>query len=253
MLELRELLRKYRDGEVTEDEIIKKLRMDYVEKISDVLFDVPRIYRKNVPEVVYSEGKSLEVLEKMLEDSLEKGIHRIFSRCPKEFLDFAAKKNNVRVENKARIVVANPYGGERIGKVAVVSAGSSDIPVAEESAVVCEELGCEVLRYYDVGVSGIHRLKEPIKEIIENDVKCVICVAGMEGMLPVVLSSILPIPVVGVPTSVGYGVAKGGYSALTTMLSSCSAGLAVVNIDNGVGAALFASLVVRMAYESKTR
>ncbi len=134
---------------------------------------------------------------------------------------------------------------EKQGKIGIITAGTSDVPVAEEARVVAEEAGCEVLTSYDVGVAGIHRLFHQIRRMIEEDVKALIVVAGMEGALPSVVAGLVDVPVIGVPTSVGYGVGAGGFTALNAMLQSCAPGIAVVNIDNGFGAAVFASTIVK--------
>jgi hypothetical protein len=129
----------------------------------------------------------------------------------------------------------------------VLAAGTADIPVAEEAAVAAEVMGCEVLKAYDVGIAGIHRLFEPLRKMIERGVSALVVVAGMEGALPSVTSSLVDVPVIGVPTSIGYGVGAEGIGALVTMLQTCSPKLAVVNIDNGFGAGIFAALIARQA------
>ena len=148
----------------------------------------------------------------------------------------------------AKIIVVDrckerPQLGQKIG---VLTAGTSDIPVAEEAAITAEVMGCSVIRGYDVGVAGIHRLLEPLKDMIQQDVACVIVVAGMEGALPSVVAGMVGVPVIGVPTSIGYGLGAGGIGALTTMLQSCSPGLVVVNIDNGFNAGATAALIAAM-------
>ncbi|MBI4813775.1 MAG: nickel pincer cofactor biosynthesis protein LarB, partial [Methanobacterium sp.] len=151
----------------------------------------------------------------------------------------------VEYNQKARILVLKDGELEKQGKIGVITAGTSDIPVAEEARVVAEEAGCEVLTSYDVGVAGIHRLFSKIRWMLEEGVKTIIVVAGMEGALPSVVAGLVDVPVIGVPTSVGYGVGEGGFAALNAMLQSCAPGIAVVNIDNGFGAAVFAATVVK--------
>jgi hypothetical protein len=131
------------------------------------------------------------------------------------------------------------------GKVGIISAGTSDIPVAEEARVTTEVLGCKTITAYDVGVAGIHRLFPPLEDMLKEEVACIIVVAGMEGALPTVVKSLVDIPVIGVPTSIGYGYGGKGVSALMTMLQSCSPGLVVVNIDNGFGAGCAAVLIAK--------
>ena len=125
----------------------------------------------------------------------------------------------------------------------ILTAGTADIPVAEEAKTVLEEMGYEVLAEYDVGVAGVHRLFPSLRKMLENDVKVLIVVAGMEGALPSLVASLVDVPVIGVPTSTGYGIGGGGVGALISMLQSCSLGLVVVNIDNGVGAGIAAALI----------
>ncbi len=132
-----------------------------------------------------------------------------------------------------------------------MAAGTSDIPVAEEARIVAEEMGCEVMTAYDVGVAGIHRLFLPLKGMIEKDVDTIIVVAGREGALPTVVAGIVDIPIIAVPTSIGYGLGEKGVSALTAMLQACSLGLAVVNIDNGVAAGTIASLIANRIAEAR--
>jgi hypothetical protein len=140
------------------------------------------------------------------------------------------------------------------GHVAVLAAGTADIPVAEEARVTAEVMGCEVLRFYDVGIAGIHRLAEPLRKIHKSDVACVVVVAGMEGALPSVVRGLVAVPVIGVPVSTGYGYGGRGEAALMTMLQSCSPGLTVVNIDNGFGAGATAALIAnRVAVPANLR
>jgi hypothetical protein len=146
---------------------------------------------------------------------------------------------------KAKILLVKNHEIKKEVKVGVITAGTSDIPIAEEARITAEEMGCEVLNAYDVGVAGIHRLFSNVRIMIEEDVKVLIVVAGMEGALPSVVAGLVDIPVIGVPTSVGYGVGKGGYAALYAMLQSCAPGIAVVNIDNGFGAGVFATKIAK--------
>jgi len=134
------------------------------------------------------------------------------------------------------------------GKVAILTAGTSDIPIAEEARIIAEEMGCEVMTAYDVGVAGIHRVFSPLKEIIEKDADVLIVITGREGALPSLISGIIDIPVIAVPTSIGYGSGGKGVGALMAMLQACSLGIAIVNIDGGVAAGAVASLIAnRMA------
>jgi hypothetical protein len=137
------------------------------------------------------------------------------------------------------------------GKVGILAAGTSDIPVAEEARVVAEEMGCTVFAAYDVGVAALHRLFLPLKEIIQNDADSLIVVAGREGALPSVIAGLVDVPVIGVPTSIGYGLGEKGVSALMAMLQACSLGLAVVNIDGGVAAGAIAALIANRVAKAR--
>jgi hypothetical protein len=134
----------------------------------------------------------------------------------------------------------------------VLAAGTSDIPAAEEAKVTAEVMGCQVLAYYDVGIAGIHRLMEPLRETLVQDVSAIVVVAGMEGALPSVVRGLVPVPVIGVPTSTGYGYGGKGEAALMTMLQSCAPGLTVVNIDNGFGAGATAALIANGVAQAKS-
>ena len=168
-----------------------------------------------------------------------------FELIKDELSSLVDKGFKVDYNRKARILVVKDHEVEKIGKIGIITAGTSDIPVAEEARVVAEESGCEVLRSYDVGVAGIHRLFTQVREMLEAEVEVIIVVAGMEGALPSVVAGLVDIPIVGLPTSVGYGVGEGGFTALYAMLQSCAPGIAVVNIDNGFGAAVFASTIIK--------
>jgi hypothetical protein len=175
------------------------------------------------------------------------------TRLPKErFEDIKDELNplidkgfKVVYNRRAKILMVKNHEVTKIGKIGVITAGTSDIPVAEEAKVVAEEAGCEVLTSYDVGVAGIHRLFSQVRRMIESNVEVIIVAAGMEGALPSVVAGLVDVPVVGLPTSVGYGVGEGGFTALYAMLQSCAPGIGVVNIDNGYGAAIFASTIIK--------
>ena len=199
--------------------------------------------RTGVPEIILAEGKDPEDLAKIVMKVLERNGRAIISRIENEHVA-AIKKivpNNVnmQINKKAKMIVIKKkeFTIEKTGgKIGIIRAGTSDIPVAEEAKIIAEEMGCEVFTAYDVGVAGIHRLFTSLKEMIEKDVDVLIVVAGREGALPSVVAGMVDIPVIGVPTSIGYGLEGKGISALTATLQACSLGLAVVNIDGGVAA-----------------
>jgi len=225
--------------------------VEYILKIGNkIRFDVFRGERRGFPEVVYFEGKSVEECAEIIKKVVDTGEKIIISRIGED--DYIAVKSKVRGiesrysrEGRIASFYSKPYGYVLHGVVAVVSAGTSDVPYCEEAAFVCEEMGCKVLRIYDVGVAAIHRPVDAAAEIKKKNADVAIISAGMDGVLPTIMASMLDIPVIGLPTPVGYGVAKNGIVALQTMLSSCVPGVAVVNVGNGVGAGALACLIVK--------
>ena len=163
---------------------------------------------------------------------------------------FRVQRNSIGRTVVVKKKGANPK--ESGGKIAILAAGTSDIPTAEEARVTAEVMGCKVLAHYDVGIAGIHRLLEPLKEVLDDNVSAVVVVAGMEGALPSVVRGLVTVPVIGVPTSTGYGYGGHGQAALMTMLQSCAPGLTVVNIDNGFGAGATAALVANQVALART-
>ncbi len=208
--------------------------------------DLDRFERAGKPEAVFAEGKSIDDLIRIVERVISEGKSTLITRLTKKQMDALRQFKEVRINERGRIAIVGKPLARNAGKVAILTAGTSDIPVAEEAAVTAEFLGLEVLKFYDVGVAGLHRIVEPVRRIREEGVESVIVVAGMEGALPSVVAGLVDVPVIAVPTSVGYGVNLGGITTLFAMLQSCSSGVAVVNIDNGFGAAVFASLISRV-------
>jgi hypothetical protein len=248
---LREILEKVARGEVSIDEAERLLRVLAIEEIGNLArIDVGREYRKGIPEVILAEGKKPEDLAKITVKMLKESGRAIVSRVTEEQIS-AIKKAipedaDVQINSKARTVIVKMknFKVERTGgKIGILTAGTSDIPVAEEARIIAEEMGCEVFTAYDVGVAGIHRLLPPLKEMITKDVDILIVVAGREGALPTVVAGMVDLPVIAVPTSIGYGLGEKGVSALMAMLQSCSLGLAVVNIDGGVAAGAIAAII----------
>ena len=193
----------------------------------------------------------------MAQELLKESGRAIVSRVRSEAiapLQVAFQEYTVCVHELARSMViykpdfVRPRSG---GHVGVISAGTSDIPVAEEAAIIAGEMGCRVTRIYDVGVAGLHRLVEPLRNLLSNDVDAIIVAAGMDGALPSVVAGIVPVPVIGLPTSIGYGFGGNGIAALLSMLQTCAPGLSVVNIDNGVGAGITAALIANRVAQAR--
>lgn len=207
--------------------------------------DTDRERRCGRPEIIFSQNKTPEEVAAIAEKLVEKRGFFLATRADR--LHFEAVKNRVPsvvYHEKARCMVSGEIGGQPEGRIALVCAGTSDLPVAEEAAIVAEAFGRTVERFYDVGVAGLHRLLAQIEAIRQADV--VIVVAGMEGALPSVVAGLVHRPVIAVPTSVGYGANFGGLTALLGMLNSCGSGVSVVNIDNGFGAAYAADSILRL-------
>ncbi len=211
----------------------------------DVTLDLARARRTGVPEVVLAERKSSEQIERIMRSLWNANGFALATRVPAEFFDrLSATLPAVVANYTARSIRcgALPPTGSAIG---VISAGTSDWPVAEEAAFCVESFGNSVHRRNDVGVAGIHRLLETLPDL--QDCAVLIVVAGMEGTLPGLVAGLVSAPVIALPTSVGYGVAAGGLAALNTMLAACAPGIGVVNIDNGFGAAALAHKIACMA------
>lgn len=239
---LKELLKQVQSGEMDTDSAMEILKRLPFENIGYARIDHHRCMRTGVPEVIYCEGKSLEQIQGIVGKMSAHHSNIMGTRANKEVFD-AIRKTGLECDyhEAARIIVINPKSVEKIGNIAVVSAGTSDIPVAEEAAVTAEILGNQVNRIYDVGVAGIHRLLDVCDDLFKANVAVV--VAGMEGALASVVGGLVSCPVIGVPTSIGYGASFGGVAALLSMLNSCASGVSVVNIDNGFGAGYQASLI----------
>ncbi len=241
-------------GKLTVEQAKRKLAALNIKRIGDLArLDVERIHRIGIPEVVLAEGKNPETVAKAAFALASTSGYALVTRVSKEHLKLIQKELRKDFEvdhnSKARTVVVRKKGHlfPKRGKIGVLAAGTADVPVAEEAAVSAEVMGCEVLKAYDVGVAGIHRLFEPLKHMVEQGVAAIVVVAGMEGTLPSLVSSLVDVPVIGVPTSIGYGVGLKGTGALMTMLQTCSPKIAVVNIDNGFGGGVFAASIAKQS------
>lgn len=249
---MKDILQKLKNGEISVESAEKMLRNDHIVELEDFAkMDIHREMRTGIPEAVFAEGKDDAELLKIIKSCSTNGIivtrlsNQRYQQMEEGINEVLTPNMAIEYNQKARILVIRTQEVKKIGKIGLITAGTSDIPVAEETRIVAEESGCEVLKSYDVGVAGIHRLFSQIRLMLDADVEVIVVVAGMEGALPSVVAGLVDVPVVGVPTSVGYGVGEGGFTALYAMLQSCAPGIAVVNIDNGFGAAIFASKIIK--------
>jgi pyridinium-3,5-biscarboxylic acid mononucleotide synthase len=256
MSSLKEILDKVAKREVSPSEAEKMLQLLAIDKVGCLAkLDGNRGLRKGVPEIVLAEGKTPSDVAEISVRMVQSCGRAIISRCNKEHISavkeaFPNGEVHVEIHDKANMAIiktkmfrVKPSGG-RIG---ILTAGTSDIPVAEEAKLISQEMGCNVTSIYDVGVAGMHRLLEPLKAIVANDVDVVVVIAGRDGALASVVCGLVDVPVIAVPTSSGYGFGQKGLSALMAMLQSCSLGLAVVNIDSGVAAGAVATLIANRA------
>jgi NCAIR mutase (PurE)-related protein len=243
--EIIRLLEQYNRGELKLEETAAQLSTNGVEEMGFATLDTDRHRRTGIPEVIYSEGKTPQQLAEIAGRLYARGIPILATRATREKYEAVLEHVPGAIyHDMARTIVygaEEPHSSEHY--IAVVSAGTSDMPVSEEAAVTAGFLGSRVERIYDVGVAGIHRLFNRM-ELIGN-ASVVIVVAGMEGALASVVGGLVDKPVIGVPCSAGYGANFGGVSALLSMLNSCAAGVSVVNIDNGFGAACQAHLIAK--------
>ncbi len=235
--ELKALLESVSSGRFGIDDAVKKLSELPFADIGHTSIDYHRELRNGFPEVIYCSGKTSQQVADIVENMSNRRVNVLGTRATKYHFDAAAKvcPELVWSEISKTIRARFTEPEKREGFVAIVTAGTSDMSVAEEAATTLEEFGNDVRRYFDKGVAGIHRLLPKIIEL--REARAVIAVAGMEGALPSVIGGLVSCPVIAVPTSTGYGVGAGGYAALFAMLSSCTSGVSVVNIDNGFGAA----------------
>ena len=248
---LRNLLQSVALGEVSPEVALNKLKHFDFEPVADFArIDHHRTLRTGFPEVIWGQGKTPDQIAQIMQVMCERGSVVMATRIePAVFAQVEAKVAGLRYYPSARICAIIPADTEPQypGTIGILSAGTADLPVAEEAAVTAELSGFRVQRLWDVGVAGIHRLLSN-RHVIDS-ASVLIVVAGMEGALPSVVAGLADCPVIAVPTSIGYGASFGGLAPLLTMLNSCAAGVGVVNIDNGFGAAILAGQILRTAHK----
>lgn len=249
---MKEILNQLIEGKITVNDAEKELKTMQIREIGDhVKFDNSRENRIGVPEAVYSQGKSDEDLVNII-NNIDFIQNLMITRLPEDRFNNIKNQINEDVLKKsvyhksASILTINKTEPEKLkGKVGIITAGTADVPIAEESRITLEQAGYTVIKTYDVGVAGIHRLIDKIAYLIDEKVDVIITLAGMEGALPSVVAGLVDMPVIAVPTSTGYGVGEKGFTALFSMLQSCAPGIATMNIDNGYGAGVYAITILK--------
>ncbi len=250
-MDIRDILRDYSEGKIDLEEAEKFLKLDFLERIGNhTLFDHARSARRGIPEIILGESKDPSMLAEIVKRVMKTKDILIVSRANREHFeaieDLVGETDGMTWFETARMIVVDQRTEISIaGKVGIMAAGTSDISVAEEAKVICETMGCEVVTAYDIGIAALHRVFNPLIEMMEAGCDVIIVIAGMEGALASVVSSLVDVPVIGVPCSVGYGEGGKGMAALMSMLQTCSPGLVVVNIDNGVNAGATAALIAK--------
>lgn len=240
------LLRQVQSGALSVEDALVKLKSEPFEDLGFAKIDHHRALRQGAAEVVYGAGKTPEQIRQIAERLLAQDVEAVLiTRISTETAHEIRRHIPLQYFDTARIGIAGVMPqGTTVGHIVVATGGTSDIPVAEEAAVTAEALGNRVVRLYDVGVAGLHRLLSHLEPLMSARV--VVAIAGMEGALASVIGGLVDCPVIAVPTSVGYGASFGGVAALLSMLNSCASGVSVVNIDNGFGAGYLASMINQM-------
>ena len=240
---LEDILKKVAAGKLSPEEALGDLKHYPYQDLNFAKIDHHRELRRGFPEIVFGLGKTEEQIREISKTIIQKGSNLLVTRVkPEIYVNIQKEIPQVLYNELGQTMsykVKTPAPGK--GKIAIITAGTSDIPVAEEAAVTCDILGNDIEKIYDVGVAGIHRLFGEYERIKDSQV--IVTAAGMEGALPSVIAGLTDIPIIAVPTSVGYGASFQGLTALLAMLNSCAGGVGVVNIDNGFGAAYLASLI----------
>ncbi len=260
MEELSEILNKFKNNEITLEEAENFIRINILEIDNFAQLDLNRQVRTGIPEIVICEDKTIDQIIAIAQNLIDAKGRAILSRLTNSrFTEISSHLDNsgydIHFEEGAKICVikASSYNSERTGgRVGVITAGTSDIPVAEESKIIAYELGCEVVTAFDVGVAGVHRILPVLENMIKENIDVYIVVAGREGALPTLVAGLVDAPVIGVPVSIGYGMAGKGESALYAMLQSCSP-LVVVNIDAGTVAGAVAARIANKVANARAK
>ena len=249
--DIRKLLERVRDGSVSVDDALLAIKKEPFDDLGYAKVDLHRTIRQGAAEVIYGAGKTPGQIIGIADSMLQNGQKTILiTRIDNETAEIVSKIHPLDYRKDARIgIIGSIPEPDGIGRIVVATGGTSDIPVAEEAAITAEVHGNEVVRLFDVGVAGLHRLLAHTDEIMSASV--IVAIAGMEGALASVIGGLADCPVIAVPTSVGYGASFGGVSALLSMLNSCASGVSVVNIDNGFGAGFLASMINHMSVKEK--
>ncbi len=247
-MSIRDVLEQLKRGEIDEERAEQLLKLDFLERIGEhTCFDHAREARRGIPEIVFGETKTPSMVADIVMRVIEDRDVILVSRASQAHVDAVRTVIDPKMvhynEQSRMIVVDKRKDPVHKGKVGIMTAGSSDIAVAEEAKAVAEAMGCEVFTEYDIGVAALHRMLDPLTRMLEHGVDVLVVCAGMEGALPTVICGLTDVPVIGVPTSVGYGFGGKGEAALMGMLQTCSPGLVVVNIDNGIAAGATAALI----------
>ncbi|MFX0000632.1 MAG: nickel pincer cofactor biosynthesis protein LarB [Candidatus Hodarchaeota archaeon] len=253
MSEIKDILQKLLEKKISLDDAEKLLKANLVEEVGDIAkLDIFRKTRTGIPEVIFAQNKDPQILIDIISGFFERKKFVIISRYQetqkKLILEKFSNKKDYTIDinelGKIIVIKKDSYSfNKKGGIVGIITAGSSDIPVAMEAKIIAEAMGCEVETSFDVGIAGVHRIFTPLSDMVKRGVHVIIVCAGMEGTLPGVVAALVDVPVIGVPISSGYGMGEKGKGALITMLQSCSPGLLVVNIDNGFGAGSSAAII----------
>jgi NCAIR mutase (PurE)-related protein len=261
-MEFEDLLTQYNNGKISIHELKRRIDFSYICNVGKNIakLDINRNYRKGIPEVIYAANKDYLDIEKIILTILEKNNTIVVSKVKKEhikkLINFVKKKNlYVEIGKSSSTILLSKISKFKFHhyKIGIISGGTSDIGIAEESRLMAKAMNCDSIISYDIGIAGIHRVFPTLEKMISENVQAIVVVAGMEGALASLVCSCVNVPVIGVPTSIGYGFGANGIAALSSMLQSCALGLSVVNIDNGIGAGSFAALIANKMSDTNTK